>query len=178
MPERALLKLQRARIPIFRIQKEKKDELSFWVREQDAHKIRTLYGRGLGAYTLQDCGAKGAQKWVAFLKNRVCFLLGALLFCGASLYMQSFVFGVEIVGAKAYEREVLQVLNENGVKAFYPYQKEKEDFICAQLLTLKNVEFCSVKKSGAKVIVELRTNIFQEPHLQNSHSKGFVHNPY
>ncbi len=166
MPERALLRLQRARIPVFEIKKEKKDELSFWVLEKDAEKIQKLYANKASAYTLKDYKERGLQKWIKKLKNRLGFVLGALLFCAASLYIEPFVFGVEIVGSKVYEREVYTILHENGLKPFKKYNREKEDIVCARLLSLESVEFCSVKKSGGKIIVEIRTNIFQNPIVQ------------
>ena len=36
------------------------------------------------------------------------------------------------------------------------YKKGSEDLICSKLLSLDGVEFCSVKKSGLRVVVDMR----------------------
>ena len=40
------------------------------------------------------------------------------------------------------------------------YPKGKEDWDCAQLLAISDVEYCSIKKSGARVQVEIRLSPF------------------
>jgi hypothetical protein len=172
MPERAILRLKREKIALYQVKKTQKNRLQFTVEERDCKKVFALYKKvwyhhgATGAYSLHDHGFIGFSKKANAFKKRLGFLLGALLFCMISLYADAFVFGVEIKGSKVYRREVLQALEEHEIKPFHRYQRGKEDLICAKLLAIENVEFCSVQKSGARVVVEIRTSPFPTPFSQ------------
>ena len=173
MPERALLRLKRAGIPLYDIEKPQKNRLLLRVERKDVARIFTIYpsppfADGKSLYTVSKLGGVGLARLVDFCKNRVGLLLGALAFCIITLAADSFVFGIEFVGTDVYARETAQALEEGGVKLFAPYKVGQEDMITAKLLALDYVEFCSVKKVGGRIRVELRTS----PFLQKSLSKG------
>ncbi len=170
MPERALLRLKRAGIPLYNAQRVAKTQIRLRVRRKDLSKIAAIYPREgdiekRGAYTFSTIEGVGFAKIVDFCKKRVGFLLGIMAFCILTLAADSFVFGIEFVGTDVYAREVVQALNENGVRLFAPYKKGKEDMITAKLLTLDYVDFCSVAKRGGKIRVEMRTSPFTAPLL-------------
>lgn len=170
MPERALLRLKRAGIPLYNAQRVAKTQIRLRVRRKDLSKIAAIYPREgdmekRGAYTFSTIEGVGFAKIVDFCKKRVGFLLGIMAFCILTLAADSFVFGIEFVGTDVYAREVAQALNENGVRLFAPYKKGKEDMITAKLLTLDYVDFCSVVKRGGKIRVEMRTSPFTAPLL-------------
>ena len=170
MPERALLRLKRAGIPLYNAQRVAKTQIRLRVRRRDLRKIAAIYPREgdiekRGAYTFSTIEGVGFAKIVDFCKNRTGFLLGIMVFCILTLAADSFVFGIEFVGTDVYAREVAQALNENGIRLFAPYKKGKEDIITAKLLTLDYVDFCSVAKRGGKIRVELRTSPFTAPLL-------------
>ena len=83
MPERALLKLRRAQIPLYRIEKPKSNRILFQVRKQDAEKIFAIYHKAgaenYRAYQVKDVGAIGLGKWIETAQRRVGLLLGGLL---------------------------------------------------------------------------------------------------
>ena len=170
MPERALLRLKRAGIPLYNAQRVAKTQIRLRVRRRDLRKIAAIYPREgdiekRGAYTFSTIEGVGFAKIVDFCKNRTGFLLGIMAFCILTLAADSFVFGIEFVGTDVYAREVAQTLNENGIRLFAPYKKGKEDMITAKLLTLDYVDFCSVAKRGGKIRVELRVSPFTAPLL-------------
>ena len=170
MPERALLRLKRAGIPLYNAQRVAKTQIRLRVRRRDLRKIAAIYPREgdiekRGAYTFSTIEGVGFAKIVDFCKNRTGFLLGIMAFCILTLAADSFVFGIEFVGTDVYAREVAQTLNENGIRLFAPYKKGKEDMITAKLLTLDYVDFCSVTKRGGKIRVEMRTSPFTAPLL-------------
>ncbi len=166
MPERALLRLKRAQIDVFDVKKTQKNQILLSVNRKDIEKVFAIYPKVCynnsvrSAYEVRLAGKLGVFKYVEKLKNRVGFLLGAALFCAGTLLADSFVFGVEFQGDVGYERETLALLNENGIKPFSRYRSGNEDLLCANLLSLPDVEFCSVKKSGFSVIVEIRCSPF------------------
>ncbi len=162
MPERALLKLRRAEIQLFSIQKRDKTTLDCTAWQKDLVKIFAIYPKVCynidkhSTYTVRVLGERGALKYVRKAKCRAGFLLGALCFCIGSLYLDTLVLGVEFVGTSVYARETLEVLEKSGIRAFAPYKRGEEDGVCSKLLTLRGVEFCSVQKSGLYVRVEMR----------------------
>lgn len=169
MPERALLRLKRAGIAVYNVKKTEKTQIVLQVKKKDVEKVFAIYPNVCynntehTPYTVKKLGAIGALRIAETLKNRAGLLLGGLLFAILSLFANSFVFGVDVVGASAYRREAMLALEQGGVKLFSPYKSGKEDEICAQILALDDVEFCSVKKQGMRVRVEIRTAKFQRP---------------
>ncbi|MBE7080443.1 MAG: hypothetical protein E7371_04310 [Clostridiales bacterium] len=170
MPERALLKLRRAQIPLYRIEKPKPNQILFQVRKQDAEKIFAIYSKAgaenYRAYQVKDLGAIGLGKWIETAQRRVGLLLGGLLGLSMILASQPLVLAVEFVGTSVYARETYQALDEAGVKLFAPYKPGQEDSVCAKLLAIEDVEFCSVKKVGHRIVVETRLSPFSKKETQ------------
>ena len=173
MPERALLRLKRAQIPVYNVQKPQKNRILLSVPRKDIEKVFAIYPNVCynkdthSPYFVRKLGGRGLGFQLSKLTKRTGLLLGGLLFCATSLFLDGFVFGVEVVGARAYTREVYEALEENGVRTFAPYKGGKEDLICAKLLALDGVEFCSVKKTGGRLVVELRQSPFQTPKYED-----------
>lgn len=178
MPERALLRLKRAGIPLYDIQKPQNKRLLLKVKRTDLSRVFSLYpsadfGEGThSSYVVSKLGGVGVAKGVDFCKKRVGFLLGGLAFCILTLAADSFVFGIEFVGTDVYARETAQILEENGIKLFAPYKGGREDLITAKLLALDYVEFCSVKKVGGRIRVETRLSPFAESVLSKGEMKA------
>ena len=169
MPERALLRLKRAEIDLFDVKKPQKTQIVFSVKKKDSEKVFAIYPKvcynrnGYSPYTAQSLGVYGVGKYVQFIKKRIGFALGALLFCACTLFADGFVFGVDFVGTAVYAREAYAALESYGIKPFARYVGGNEDLIAAQLLTLRGVEFCSVRKSGLRVQVEMRLGNMPAP---------------
>lgn len=168
MPERALLRLKRAGIPLYNVEKLQKNRICLQVKRKDLSRVFAIYPSvcdgqtAYHPYTVTQKGGVGLAKAADFCKNRVGFLLGGLAFCILTLAADSFVFGLEFVGTDVYAREAAQALEESGIKPFRPYKTGQEDIVTAKLLALDFVEFCSVKKVGGRVRIEVRTSPFSE----------------
>lgn len=173
MPERALLRLRREKIAVYNVKKTGKTQILLSVKRKDAEKVFAIYpnvcynGTAYSPYVVKKLQTKGLGRLPEFIKTRSGFLLGALLFIALTLFADGFVFGVDFVGTQVYAREAYATLEKNGIKPFARYQTGREDVICAQLLALDNVEFCSVKKSGFRVRVEIRLASFERAKAQD-----------
>ena len=178
MPERALLRLKREKIALYNVQKTQKNVVVFSVERKDLQKVFAIYPKvcynidEYTPFTLTDLGAEGIGKVLQTLKNRVGLLVGTLLFCALTLFSTEAVLGVECVGSTVYQREVLSTLETYGVQPFRPYAAKNADLICSKLLSLDGVEFCSVKKSGFRVVVEIRCSSFPVKTLQKGALKA------
>ena len=168
MPERALLRLRRAGIDVYNVKKIQKNALNLSIKRKDIEKVFAIYPNvcyNIGAYTpytVTKLPATGMEKCLQTLKKRWGILLGILLFCGITTAADSWVFGVEIVGSQAYAREVYEYLDGGGIRPFAKYNPKNQDLICAKLLALQDVEFCSVQKSGLWARVEVRLASFKQ----------------
>ena len=166
MPERALLRLRRAQIPLYNVKKIAKNRILFRVKRKDVEKIFAIYPNicynkdETVAYKAQALGAEGVGKYLKMAKQRVGLLLGGVFCIVFALASQPYVLSVDFVGSECYRRETLQVLDEVGIRQFAPYTKGQEDLVCAKLLALSEVEFCSLKKTGNRLAVEIRLSPF------------------
>ncbi len=173
MPERAMLRLRRAGIPVFDVTKIDKTTLLISVEKKDVEKVFAIYpnlcynNTENSSFTVRRAPKKGLAKWLSLLKKRVGLLLGGLLFVGLTAFADGFVLGVEFVGTDVYARETYAALQDVNVRMFAPYRAGKEDMICAKLLAIDGVEFCSVKKKGMRLVVEMRTAPFAKDGFQN-----------
>ena len=173
MPERALLRLRRAGIPLFDVKKMDKTTLLVSVEKQDVEKVFAIYPNVCynsaehSSFTVRLAPKKGLAAVLNNAKKRVGLLLGGLLFIGLTAFANGFVFGVDFVGTDVYARETYAALREANIRMFAPYKGGKEDVICAKLLAIDGVEFCSVKKKGMRLVVEIRTAPFAKDDFQN-----------
>jgi similar to stage IV sporulation protein len=171
MPERALLKLRRAGIALYRVKKVQKTQILLEVKKKDIEKVFAIYPKvcynssGYSPYTATVLGDIGLAKAFGFIKNRIGLIVGGLAFCALTLFADTLVFSVEVVGTRAYERDVKCILAKYGVKPFSKYGERDVDEICSEILRLDGVEYCSVQKSGLRVAVDIRLAKFQVPTL-------------
>jgi hypothetical protein len=153
MPWRALLRLKNARIPTYQVKKIEKNRLVLLVNAKDIKKVFAIFKQmcynnnttqnfptlSTASYQVRDLGGVGLEKTAEFFKKRTAFVLGALLFCVGTLFVQPFVFGVRIVGTEIYKREIYQTLEANGVRPFSKYDQETQSEVTAKLLSLDGV---------------------------------------
>lgn len=171
MPERALLKLRRAGIALYHVKKVQKTQILLEVKKKDVEKVFAIYpnvcynSSGYSPYVATVLGDVGLAKAWTYTKNRVGLLVGGLAFCALTLFADTLVFSVDIAGTRAYDREVKSILATYGVKPFSKYSADGVDEICSEILRLDGVEYCALKKSGLRVVVDIRLAKFHKPTL-------------
>ena len=185
MPERALLRLRRAKIPVYEVVKTDKNELRFCVRKKDLEKIFAIYPKvcyNIGEYTpytVTELGAVGVGKLVEGAAARIGFCIGVLLFCALTAYFGDYAFGVEFSGSDVYARETYIAMDECGIELGKRYEDKNADLFCAKMLSLEGVEFCSIKKVGLKLRVDVRmspvkTDYSKKGQMQAKHAGKLI----
>ncbi len=178
MPQRALLRLKRAGIDLYDVKKTQKNQILFSVSAKDSEKVFAIYPNvcyNISVYspfTVKKVDKEGLARWQEKAKRRIGLLLGALLFAVTLFAADEFVFAVELTGASVYAREAKIALENVGITPFSRFRADKTDLVCAQLLALEDVEFCSVKKHGFYVQVEIRSSSFAKLRLQTGALKS------
>ena len=164
MPERAIDRLQKSGITVFQAKKIKKTQILFNISKKDIEKAFAIYpnmcynsNRG-SVYTFTRVGAPTTRERDIKRHKILGIILGVCCWFIAVLGSTSLVFRIEVVGSTIYKREAVTLLNENGVRIFNAYPKGKESEISSKILEFDGVEFCSIKKRGNTVRVEIRQN--------------------
>ena len=169
MPQRALLRLRRAGIPLYDVVKTAPNALCFRVWKKDEEKVFAIYPKvcyNIGEYapyTVERLGASGFGYLVENARKRIGFSIGILLFCAITAFSSDYAFGVELSGSEVYAREAYMAMEECGISLGKRYDDKNADLFCAKMLSLDGVEFCSVKKSGFRVRMEVRLADFSKP---------------
>ena len=168
MPERALLRLRRAQISLYFVKKIEKNRILFHVNRKDSEKVFAIYPNvcynngKYTPYTVRLLPAFGWQRlWLA-VKNRLGLFVGAALFVAMTVYSDRLILDVEVAGEAAYAESVTGILTKNGVKKWGRYPEEKTDWLTAEILRLDGVGFCSIKKVGSTLVVDVRSAPFAE----------------
>ena len=172
MPEKAIDKLQKTGICLTSVKKIKKKQILFCINKKDFDKAVAIYpnmcynsNRG-SVYSFTRVGDLSARAKKIARIRRIAVGWGICSFFLLVGLFSSFVFRIETTGADVYGREIRQILKENGIEPYAFYKSGKENGICAQILALDGVEFCSVQKQGNTVLVEVRTNAFSSARRQ------------
>lgn len=161
-PERALVRLRKAGIFVYKAKKTQKNRLEMLVKRKDIEKVFAIfpnvcYNREANtSYSAERLGGTRLSRIVDFVRVRWGFVLGATAFVTVSVLAHPLVLGIDFSASNAYAREARAVLAEYGIKPFARYANGNEDLISARLLKLGDVEFCSVKRVGHRVVVEMR----------------------
>ena len=168
MPSRALNRLRREGICLKNVRKSKKNQIVVTVDAKDVEKVFAIYpnmcynGGRYTAYTAHIMPTFGMQKWWNEAKKRTGLWLGGVLFLLITVLSDRLVLGIQVIGEPSYTSEVTEILTRNGVEYFRPYSPESADMITAEILRLGGVGFCSIRKVGSTLIVEVYTAPFSE----------------
>ena len=159
MVEKALTRLARHGVSVYSVEKISTTKTLLSVRLADLPLLNTLLPEG-GAYKVVRLGAVGAFAPIARLCKRTGIVLGALCFLLLTLLSNSFIFQIEISSELPLHQEVLAVLKTQGIAPFRVYSEQAVKASYPSILALRGVSFCSLKKKGSVLYVELRGNSF------------------
>lgn len=103
----------------------------------------------------------GFTKVINFIKNRYFILVGIFICFVFFVVSSNYVLNIEIVGNNRYLKdEILDVLDENGVKTFSPLNSKSNSEI--EKILIKNfdgISMVSVVKKGSSIIINIKEKI-------------------
>ncbi len=152
----ALKKINLASIPIYKV-KQRGAKLSFYCQERYLPSLKKLFTHPIYKFKDEKRGI------ITRLYNRVLMrfgvILGAIAFFSMILISQSFILRIKVYGTGQYlEDRVISILSDMGVKLYSVYQGASSADITANILSLPEVTFCSVKKKGAIYFVNVEVD--------------------
>ena len=153
---RAVDKLERAGIPVFFVRKRQKNAITLEVESKDYKKVFAILQSP--CYNVKKVRLRGLSKLYSQIRQSAGLIAGVFLFLAVVLFFESRVLKIEVVGSGAYyEAEVKQILSENGVEQFSA-SPQNTALCTSQILSLPRVSYCSLKKSGGILTVEVEVS--------------------
>jgi hypothetical protein len=161
MVERALTRLAVNGVRVEKVQRLSPTLTQCVIDGKEWERVRKIFPKkSVGAYTVRLGRKVGVFAPLLALCKRTGLVLGGLLFLLLTLCSEAFLFKVEIRTDTPLQTEIRRVLNESGMRPFRLYREGEKESVCAQLNLLRGVSFCSIKKVGSVLVVEVRGNSF------------------
>lgn len=155
--ERALIRLKRGGIPVFRAQKKAKNLLVARIYRKDIKKTFTLLGSS--CYNIIKVRPAGIYLALSSAAKRISFFACAAAFVIAVAASDGLVLSVNYTGGGAYYKaEAEKILSERGIGAFKRLSGADIPLATTQILSLPNVSFCSIKLSGYVLKVKIEAS--------------------
>lgn len=145
-PQRALDKLAKKDIRLFRVQKMSPSRLKLRVKSKDLQKVFAIL-RG-SCYTVNKCGSVGLKRRLQKLVKRPGAIAAALLVCLLAAAANLFVLRVEVDGSVRYASQTQEILREEGLYLFSAYSEQTAERVRARLMRLSGVAFVTLEKEG------------------------------
>jgi hypothetical protein len=156
-PESVILRLKREGIPLYGIKKVQKNVLELCIERKNRKKVFTILNNS--CYNIVYVKNYGLSALLTLCRKKAGALIGCALFGVVCLSAGYPVLKIEVVGDGAYYREnVLGILAESGIEVGKGYDRETAPEVTAKILALDGVSFCSVKKEGSVLKVEVQTS--------------------
>jgi sporulation protein YqfD len=153
--EKAICKMQRNGINLYKIKKTAPDKMIFWCEIKDELKIFAIFDGS--CYNIRKIRYNGLLYPFVFLMRNTGILIGLIIFL-ISLYISNmFMYKIEIQGSGSYyESEINEILKNNNIKTFTLFKNLNYDIIEKEVLTLEGVNFVSAKREGNRLIIDVR----------------------
>ncbi len=154
-PETALKKLTKADIAVFKLKKHG-STLTFGVLQEYSEKVFAIFSHPCYNVTVKRHSAK--TRAITFLKRRFGLVIGALVFTAAAVLSGNVVMRIKVVGNGSYLSErIISIAKECGAREWSLCAKLDSPLMQAKILALPDVNFCSVQREGAYLIIDVRT---------------------
>ncbi len=154
-PETALKKLTKANIAVFKLKKHG-STLTFGVLQEYSEKVFAIFSHPCYNITVKRHSAK--TRALTFLKRRFGLVIGAAVFVCAAAVSGNVVMRIKVTGNGSYLSErIISIANECGAREWSLCKKLDAPLLQAKILALPDVNFCSVQREGAYLIIDVRT---------------------
>ena len=152
-PSTALNKLSRAHVPVYDCRRSGAFFI-FGVRDKYVKKVFAIFAHPCYNVTVKQSGALSRLK--QFAAKRAFLFVGAALFVACACLSDGFILKIEVTGSGAYLRQaVLGIVREAGLGEGSVFRANNKLSIIPQVLSLPNVTFCSVQKSGSVLYIDV-----------------------
>jgi sporulation protein YqfD len=153
--EKAISKMQRNNINLYKIRKTAADKLFFCCEIKDELKIFAIFEGS--CYNIEKQRNGGYMYPLVFLKRNLGILFGLIIFLSCLIISNMFVYKIEITGSGSfYTSEINGILESNKIKSFSLFKELDFDIIEKEVLMLEGVNFVSAQRKGNRLIIDVR----------------------
>ncbi len=150
-PETVLKKLSRGKIDVYNLKKQGA-HTTFFIKDKTIKKVFAIFAHPCYNVSIVKYGR--VHSAAIKVASRAGLVAGLLLFFGAVICAQSFVFAVKVNGSGGYlASEVKSILSAEGVEEGKVYKNFDKPRTIARILALPSVTFCEIERQGTAVIV-------------------------
>lgn len=154
-PETALKKLSRENIAVYRL-KKRGSKLTFGVSEEYIQKVFAIFSHP--CYNVSVVKHSFKTRLIFFFKRRFALIIGGALFVAAAVLSGNSVLKIKVTGNGSYLRpQIVALANECGAREFSVCKNFDAPLLQAKVMALPDVNFCSVRRDGAYLIIDVRT---------------------
>lgn len=152
-PETALKKLAKADIAAYKVRKVNKI-LYFSVNREYVEKVFAIFAHPCYNVSIRRESAK--MRFKLFAARRFGLFIGAAAFVACAVLSNLMVLKIKVTGSGSYlSPYVLTIAKECGAEEWGFCPSLDKPVLTARVLALKGVNFCSVQRRGAYLIIDV-----------------------
>lgn len=155
--ETALKKLSKANIAVYKL-KKRSSYVQFGVRQEYLEKVFAIFSHP--CYNTVTVKKSRAQRLKLFLKKRFALLIGGALFVAAAVVSGNSVLKIKVTGSGDYlSPQVISIAKSCGAREWSFCRNMDVPLMQAKIMALPDVNFCSVRRDGAYLLIDVRTEV-------------------
>lgn len=148
-----LKKLSRADIAIYRLRVDGA-KVSFCVKEEYVKKVFAIFAHRCYNISIRKDSAR--KRIISGIKRRIGLIVGAIIFVVLAVFADFTVLKVKVTGDCAYlTDDVIEIARQCGISQWSLCTRADIPSLEARVLSLDGVSFCSVKRKGSYMIIEV-----------------------
>lgn len=164
--ETALKKLSKANIAVFRL-KKRSSRVQFGVRQEYMEKVFAIFSHP--CYNTVIVKKSGVERLKLFIKRRFGLIAGCVLFVAAAVASGNAVLKIKVIGNGDYlSPQIISIANSCGAREWSFCRNLDAPLMQSKIMALPDVNFCSVRRDGAYLLIDVRT---EEEHTQKADDK-------
>lgn len=164
--ETALKKLSKANIAVYKL-KKRASHLQFGVRQEYSEKVFAIFSHP--CYNTVIVKKSGVERLKVFLKRRFGLLVGGALFVAAAVVSSNAVLKIKVVGSGDYlSPQIISIARSCGAREWSFCRNLDAPLLQSEIMALPDVNFCTVRRDGAYLLIDVRT---EEEHTSRADDK-------
>lgn len=167
--ETALKKLSKANIAVYKL-KKRSSQVQFGVQQEYIEKVFAIFSHP--CYNTVIVKKSGAQRLKIFLKRRFGLVIGSALFVAAAATSGNAVLKIKVIGNGEYlSPQIISIAQSCGAREWSFCRELDAPLMQAKIMALPDVNFCSVRRDGAYLLIDVRT---EEEHTSRADDKPLL----
>lgn len=163
--EGALKKLAKANIAVYKL-KKRASRVQFGVRQEYTQKVFAIFSHS--CYNTVIVKKSGVQRLKIFLKKRFALIVGGALFVAAAVTSGNAVLKIKVVGSGEYlSPQIISIARSCGAREWSFCRNMDAPLMQARIMALPDVSFCSVRRDGAYLLIDVRTEAEHTAHADD-----------